>query len=266
MSDKKILLSSVVVAIALLLSYAFCFIGAPISTRSSDWGAFGSYAAICLSLLSIALIYVTYREQRTANEITRVEQHVVTMTNTLLSLSEKYHEKLMVSYDKFSEHFKVPFYDISDCDYVNTINVCTYYYSTITLDDYHDANFNYLFRYVQLSIDYILQEKYLSNNNRYLRLTELGCVLPESTRIMFFCWLLANNQTKLGDYYKSGIFILDDTGYALLGDIISYICTEKPPRQRKIQHFNPDNIILEDYPNEQFPETYTRLLKNKKNN
>ena len=260
---KKILQFSISVAIALLLLYAICFIGAPISTSTSDWGAFGNYAAICLSLLSIALIYVTYREQRTTNEITRVEHHVVTMTNTLVSLSEKYHERLIVSYEKFSEHFKVPFYDISDCEYANTINVCTYYYSTITLDDHHKADFNYLFRYVQLSIDYILQEKFLSIGDKHLRVTELGCILPESTRMLFFCWLLINNKTKLGDYYKSGIFMLDETGPTLLRDIVTYVCTEELPQQKQIPHFNPDSIILEDYPDEQFPDTYIRLSKNK---
>ena len=117
MSDRKIILIALGVAFALLLIYAISFIGTPISGQTSDWGAFGSYAAICVSSLSIALIYVTYREQRKTNEITRVEQHIVTMTNTLAILSEKYHDRLEVSYDKFSEHFKLPFYDISDWEY-----------------------------------------------------------------------------------------------------------------------------------------------------
>ena len=77
-----------------MLIYAISFIGSPISCQTSDWGAFGSYAAIGVSSLSIALIYVTYREQRQTNEITRVEQHIVTMTNTLAVLSEKFHERL----------------------------------------------------------------------------------------------------------------------------------------------------------------------------
>ena len=89
MSDRKIILIALGVAFALLLIYAISFIGTPISGQTSDWGAFGSYAAICVSSLSIALIYVTYREQRKTNEITRVEQHIVTMTNTLAILSEK---------------------------------------------------------------------------------------------------------------------------------------------------------------------------------
>ena len=107
MSDRKIILIALGVAFALLLIYAISFIGSPISFQTSDWGAFGSYAAIGVSSLSIALIYVTYREQRQTNEITRVEQHIVTMTNTLAVLSEKFHERsLMISFQSISNfHF-----------------------------------------------------------------------------------------------------------------------------------------------------------------
>lgn len=114
MSDNKIILTSLVVSLVLLLIYALCFIGMPISNHSSDWGAFGSYATIAVSSLSISLIYVTYREQRKTNEITRVEQHIVTMMNTLVALSEKHHERLTESYEMFSQLFNLSFYDMSD--------------------------------------------------------------------------------------------------------------------------------------------------------
>lgn len=261
MSDNKIVFTSLGVALGLLLIYALCFIGMPISNQTSDWGAFGSYAAICVSSLSIALIYVTYREQRKINEITRVEQHIVTMTNTLVALSEKYHERLTETYDIFSQHFKLSFYDMSDWEYENTIRICTRYYSSITIKDDHSGEFNYLFRYMQLCLDYIIHEKSLSRENKYLRITEFCCVLPESVRVLLFCWLLINNQTALEDCYKCGIFMLDETGAPLLKDIITYVCTKNRPPQRPIQTINPDNIILEDYPKEQFPDTYIRLYQ-----
>ena len=261
MSDKRIILAAIGVAFSLLLIYAISFIGTPISGQTTDWGAFGSYAAICVSSLSIALIYVTYREQRKTNEITRVEQHIVTMTNTLAVLSEKYHERLEVSYDMFSEHFKLPFYDISEWEYDKTIKICTYYYSSITIDDGYNEDFNYLFRYMQLCIDYILHEKSLSTENKYLRITEFGCIFPKSIRILLFCWLLINKKNTLEDYYKFGIFILGETGPYLLEDVITYVCTKKRPPIRQITEVNPDDIIFEDFPNEQFPDTYKRLYK-----
>ena len=248
------------VALVLLLSYALCFIGMPISNHTSDWGAFGSYATIGVSSLSIALIYVTYREQRKTNEITRVEQHIVTMTNTLVSLSEKYHKSIDISYDKFTEHFKLAFYDLSDCELGKTIKICTHYYS-IAINDDCCGTYDSIFRYTQLSIDNILYEKTLSTENKSLRITELGCILPESMRILFFCWLLINRHTRLKDYYKSGIFMFGETASPLLEDIVSYVCTGERPSQRQIPDITTDNIIYEDYPKEQFLDTYKRLYE-----
>ena len=57
--------------------------------------------------------------------------------------------------------------------------------------------------------------------------------------------------------------MLDEkNSYALLEDIITYISTGKLPPKRQIQEINPDNIIFEDFPNEQFYDTYNRLFKN----
>lgn len=79
MSDKKIIFAALSIVIILLLFYFVTFWGADVSINSSDWGAFGNYAAICVSVLSIAFIYVTYREQRNTNEISRTEQHIAVM-------------------------------------------------------------------------------------------------------------------------------------------------------------------------------------------
>lgn len=261
MTDKKIVLIASGVAIALLMLYVTWFWGMGLSSNTTDWGAFGSYAAICMGSLSIALIYVTYREQRRTNEITRVEQHIESMTYTLGVLSEKYHKRFEVSYDKFSEHLKLPFYDMSDWEYNNTIKVCKIYYSMAVGDEYI-GNFNYVFRYMQLCVDYILNEDSLSSENKTLRVTEFACTLPESLRMLLFCWLLINDQTKLEVYYKSGIFMLEETAPPLLDDIVTYICTRKQPLRKISSEVNLDDIILEDFPDEQFNDTYNRLFKN----
>ena len=94
MSDQKKIYIALGIAFVPLLIYVICFVGAPVSNHTSDWGAFGSYASISISSLSIFLIYVTYREQRRTNEITRIERQIMTMINTLVVLSNKYHERL----------------------------------------------------------------------------------------------------------------------------------------------------------------------------
>ena len=180
------------------------------------------------------------------------------MTNTLTALSEKNQKRLEISYNMFCEHFKVPFCDLSDCEYSQTKEVCIYYYSLIMSEDCNNEKLSYLFRYMQICFDYIIHEKSLSEENRCLRLTELACILPESMRMLFWGWLLSNKVTALEKYYKQGIFILGETSSSLLRDVINYICTREHPKKRQI-FIDIDNIVLQEYPNEQFCDTYNRL-------
>lgn len=89
MSDRKIIVTAVGIVIILLLFYFANFRGADVSKETSDRGAFGNYAAICVSTLPIAFIYVTYREQRNTNDLVRTEQHIAIMVNTIFSLYYK---------------------------------------------------------------------------------------------------------------------------------------------------------------------------------
>lgn len=261
MSDRKIIFTAVGIVIILLLFYFASFWGADVSKESSDWGAFGNYAAICVSVLSIAFIYVTYREQRNTNEIARTEQHVATMVNTILSLSEGKRTQLDSIYSKICGHFKEPFSSISDYQYDRIVNVCIYYYSTIAKEDINSLN--YLIQYTRLSIDFIIHDKSLSKESKHLRLTELTCIIPESVRIILFFWLTQNKSIDLKEFYPYGIFSLNDNSYSFLEDIITYVCTTKCPPDRPEQEVNVEDIILDDYPHELFSETYSRLNRKK---
>lgn len=262
MSDRKIIFTALGIVIILLLFYFASFWGADVSKESSDWGAFGNYAAICVSILSIAFIYVTYREQRNTNETVRTEQHIAIMVNTILSLSEGKRVQLDSIYSKICGHFKEPFSSISDYQYDRIVKVCIYYYSTIAEEDLNSLK--YLIQYMHLSINFIIHDKSLSKANKQLRLTELSCIIPESIRIILFFWMIQNKSRDLNEFYYYGIFSLNDNGYSFLEDIITYVCTTKCPPDRPVQDVNVEDIILDDYPHELFSETYSRL--NRKEN
>ena len=262
MSDRKIIFTAFGIVIILLLFYFASFWGADVSKESSDWGAFGNYAAICVSILSIAFIYVTYREQRNTNETVRTEQHIAIMVNTTLTLSEGKRAQLDSIYSKICGHFKEPFSSISDYQHDRIVKVCIYYYSTIAEEDLNSLK--YLIQYTHLSINFIIYDKSLSKANKQLRLTELSCIIPESIRIILFFWMIQNKSRDLNEFYYYGIFSLNDNGYSFLEDIISYVCTTKCPPDRPVQDVNVEDIILDDYPHELFSETYSRL--NRKEN
>ena len=262
MSDRKIIFTTFGIVIILLLFYFASFWGANVSKESSDWGAFGNYAAICVSILSIAFIYVTYREQRNTNETVRTEQHIAIMVNTILTLSKGKRAQLDSIYSKICGHFKEPFSSISDYQYDRIVKVCIYYYSTIAEEDLNSLK--YIIQYTHLSINFIIHDKSLSKANKQLRLTELSCIIPESIRIILFFWMIQNKSRDLNEFYYYGIFSLNDNGYSFLEDIISYVCTTKCPPDRPVQDVNVEDIILDDYPHELFSETYSRL--NRKEN
>ena len=257
MSDRKILITAIGIVIILLLFYFASFWGAGLSTETADWGSFGNYAAICVSVMSIAFIYVTYREQRNTNEIARTEQHVATMINTILLLSNGKQSRLESIYTKIIEHFKEPFPEIRNYQYNGIVKVCIYYYSTI--DKEYINSMRYLIQYTHLSINFIIHDKSLSKANKQLRLTELSCIIPESIRIILFFWMIQNMSRDLKEFYPYGIFSLHDNSYSFLEGIITYVCTTKCPPDRPVQDINVEDIILDDYPHELFSETYSRL-------
>ena len=60
LSNNKVLLIAGIVAMCVPIAYIANFIGYSLSNESTDWGAFGSYIAIGISIISISLIYITY--------------------------------------------------------------------------------------------------------------------------------------------------------------------------------------------------------------
>ncbi len=261
MTDKKIILIAFGVTFTTIVFYAICFWGTEISKNTTDWGAFGNYLAVGVSMLSIALIYITYREQRKTNEITRSEHHITTMLKTLDTLSTKNQSRIESTYSNILEHFKVPFYDLSEYEYEKLVKVCIFYYSLALGEKEDSIKLNYYFQYLNLCIDNIIHNKTLSKEQIQLQITELSCVLTEDSRLLFFFWLLISDSKVLDLYYKCGLFFISDEVSPLLKDIVSYICSDKRPTKRPTRNFNMDDIILGDYTKEQFSDTYSRMFK-----
>ena len=94
------------IALLTIIIYVVCFYNAPLSNRTSDWGAFGSYISISISVISIALIYITYNEQKQSNRIERFEQHLKSMTDTLSQLMERNRTTLENDYRNKKMTFK----------------------------------------------------------------------------------------------------------------------------------------------------------------
>ena len=86
MKSRIIILFGVFSLLVTIIIYVLFFYDVTISDRTSDWGAFGSYIGIGISVLSETLFYITYNEQRHSNEIERFELHLKTMLGTFSEL------------------------------------------------------------------------------------------------------------------------------------------------------------------------------------
>ena len=267
MKINKALVAGFLIAIIVLLFYVVSFSGSSLSGNTTDWGAFGSYIGIGISAITISLIYITYQEQRNSNIVARFEHHVQTLINTLNVLYEKHHEVLEKSYEKFYRHYFDQNYDLTGCEPDKAANVCVYYYSNILkVDSQLEDIFNYIFKYLTLSIDYILHGESELEDIKSRQMTEFVCILPESMRILFFCWLLNNWDDKLMDYYKRNLFDIGGTDTHLLSVVITFICSTNSMAKEAVSDNYDENITLalEENPDEQFFDTYEKIYKQKK--
>ena len=79
MNKLKVLFPKICMAVAIVLPIIYCyhFKGTSLSDNTSDWGAWGSYVGIGGSILSVSLIYITYKEQQESNRIGRALSHLI---------------------------------------------------------------------------------------------------------------------------------------------------------------------------------------------
>lgn len=87
--NKPIVIATSFVII-IIIAYVIAFYGSSVSDKTSDWGVFGSYLDMGVGILSVALIYVTYKEQRQANRIGMFEQQMRFMFDKLSILLSNY--------------------------------------------------------------------------------------------------------------------------------------------------------------------------------
>lgn len=247
----------VLVAVLLVIVYIANFFHMPLSDNTSDWGAWGSYVNVGISLISISLIYITYQEQQKSNKIARFEEHYHVALKTASELFEHKKEILGDLYTKIENHFRNPFDLLTGYTQSNTKNVLGYYYSSAAYDVLQDCD--EVFRYFYTVLNSIKTNTIIDKDEKNRYYTEMSCLFSEEARILLLFWG-CNNGVDCSDYYNKGLFRTSIINNKALVNIIKFACTGKRPKKEKI---NIENIEFEDYSNEEFSDTYNRLFNNK---
>lgn len=246
-----------VIAISLLLIYSFHFKGTPLSDSTSDWGAWGSYVGIGVSILSVFLIYITYKEQQESNRIGRFEEHFHISLRTSMELFEKRKNVIDSIFNKVENHFRNSFDPLMDYEQSKVQNILGYYYSSAVIDCREECE--EIFRYFFSFLLSIKNNNMLDDKEKESRFREISCLLPENGRILFLCWgFYFKHETK--QFYNYGLYQTSSFSKSPIMDVVKFACVGKRPKK---EHINVENLELEDYSSEEFQDTYKRLFNNK---
>ena len=223
--NKPIVIATSFVII-IIIAYVIAFYGSSVSDKTSDWGAFGSYLDMGVGILSVALIYVTYKEQRQANRIGMFEQQMRFMFDKLSILLSNYSNGIEEEVKKIEKHFLSSFGGMEDYERAKVKYVCSYYFSQLTLDII--KKYDNVFIYLSTMINYIRNEKSINNDCVKSRMIELSCILSEYVRLYYFFWLTSqrNDSGLLRICYMNNLFTKEDPN-SFLSAVMCYVCTEK---------------------------------------
>lgn len=257
MKWSHLLTYSIATTTILIIVYIANFSHASLSDDTSDWGAWGSYVNVGISLISISLIYITYQEQQKSNKIARFEEHYHVALKTASELFERKKGIINDSYGKIEKHFRNPFDPLTDYTQSNTKIVLGYYYSSVAYDVQQDCD--EVFRYFYTILNSIKKNSVIDEDEKYRYYTELSCLFSEEARILLLFWG-CNNGINLSDYYSKGLFRTSVINNKALVNVIRFACIGERPPKEKVEI---GNIELGDYSNEEFKDTYNRLFNNK---
>ena len=242
------------IAVVLIAFYAVHFYNAPLSDETSDWGAWGSFAGIGISILSVSLIYITYKEQQESNQIGRFEEHFHISLRTSIEIFEKRKNVIDSIFSKVENHFRNPFDSLMDYEQSKVQNLLGYYYSSTVRDSREECE--EIFRYLYFFLLSIQDNSMLDNKEKESHFREISCLLPENGRILFLCWgFCSEHETK--QFYNYGFYQTSIYNDTTLMDVVRFACIGKRPKKEKI---NVEDIEFEDHSSEEFQDTYERLF------
>lgn len=248
---------SAIITFVLIVAYMIKFRNAPLSDNTSDWGAWGSYVATGISVLSIALLYITYKEQQESNRIGRFEEHYKISLQTLSEIFEKRKEQIDAVFQVVERHFRNTFDPLTDYEQSKVQTLLGYYYSSAVIDTQEECD--EIFRYLYSTLIYINKDGVMSSQDKNQCITEMSCLLPEEGRLLFLCWG-CHLGYDIGKFYKSGLYHTNKLSNSNIADVVRFACTGIRPHKEAV---DIEDVELENYSPEEFQDTYKRLFNNK---
>lgn len=171
-----------------------------------NWAYLGNYVGGMIGIVSVVLLYITYREQRRSNLQIHYEKMLLHHINVINLIYSRYNENIINCSNKILNLFRFPLVkinmtrDLAECSF-------TYIYTYYVNVDSIDNTFEELFKYVNYTVISMENHDISDNKEDYVR--EISFALNQQTKLIMFFYLVANNKVDTLRVYEKYHFFND---------------------------------------------------------
>lgn len=220
--ENKTIIFVILSLIVIIVPYVLMFGKNGLSDCTSDWAAFGSYIGGAVAIISILLVYKTYRDQSIANQRRFFENSLRKKTDSLKSqlreigddikcLSKDLLKPFMpISTEKPKEEYSIKCYE-------KALRRCYKYYTmnrdrcegleteSFKRNSKHIKEIEGLIRYVSEVLSFI--HKFPLIDNQYIYVSDTKNLLSEDLKVVMFYYVVSKAENDLFHIFKeSDIF------------------------------------------------------------
>ena len=199
----------VIMILIVLLPYMIVFAQNGISHQNEDWSHFGGYISGTLGIVSIFLLYLTYREQRATNHIEHFEKIFYKHIDKIVRLQKKHTKVIEYLCNKFLGLFLYPgeYHYSYEYTKAQAERVIQYVYSHYKNVELRDRSFEDVLRYIEYSLNQIENDNLIDAKDFYS--LEIKNNLTTETKVVLFFYLISEKSIDVLNLFNKRKFFKD---------------------------------------------------------
>lgn len=216
--------------LVVFLPYIYVFAKNGVSHQVEYWAYLGNYMSGTLGIVSIFLLYITYREQRFTNHIDQFEKLFFYHVDNIKKLQQGHQEVIQTLYNKIVGLFLY----VGDYQFNNEFtkeqvrSVIQYAYSYFVNNGHKHYLFEILFQYIEYTLNHVEKDALIDSKDHYSM--EIKIILKLETKIMMFCYILVKDKKNLLDMcIRYEIFKDWELENDMFNQIVSMYCNYSQP-------------------------------------
>lgn len=219
-----------IMILTVLLPYIIVFAQNGISHQNEDWSHLGGYISGTLGIVSIFLLYLTYREQRSTNHIEHFEDIFYKHIDEIVRLQKEHKE--IIEY--LCNNFLGIFFYLGEYHYSNEYtkaqaeSVIQYVYSHFNNVELKNRAFENVLRYVEYTLKQVEDDVLIDAKEFYS--LEIKNNLSSETKIVLFFYIISErNLNVIKMFDKHNFFKELNIDNDMFKFIVSMFCMSSDP-------------------------------------